>query len=139
MPAKAQAKAPPTMPVGEMIDRLWSVREDIRALEAQAKVLEEEYDALEERVKHALDEQKLDAGRGDKATASIIEAEVPKLQDWDRFVTWVRRTGNYQLFERRVAVNAWREVCAKTKRVPSGTVPFVKRKLSLTTLAAKGV
>lgn len=126
------------LPVGVMIDHLWTIREDIRALEAQVKVLEEEYDTFEERVKHALDEQKLDSGRGGKATASIIQSEVPKLEDWDKFITYVRRSGNFQLFERRVSVNAWREVCAKTKRVPSGTVPFVKRKLSLTTLAAKG-
>ena len=121
-------------PVGTMIDKLWAIREDMRALDKQHTDLEGEYDALEERIKHALDEQKLDKGTGAKATASIVPSDVPHLDDWDTFVAYCRRTGNFQLFERRVAVKAWREILEKTKKPPRGTSVFKKRKLNLSTV-----
>lgn len=134
--AKA-AVAPKPIPIGELIDRLWSIREDKRALDARVKILEQEYDEVEERIKHALDGEKLEQGRGSRATASIILSEVPQIEDWDDFLAWVNRTKNFQLFERRIKADAWREVKEKTGRVPRGTVPFQKRKLSLVTITAK--
>jgi hypothetical protein len=127
MAAKAQ-------PVGELIDRLWAIREDMRALDKQKNELEIAYDALEDKIKHGLDAQKLDKGTGSRATASIVESQVPHLDDWDEFIAYCRKTGNFQLLERRVAVKAWREIVEKTKRPPRGTSTFVKRKLNLVTV-----
>jgi hypothetical protein len=134
MAAKAAQRAEKPVPIGELIDELWAVREDMRALEKQKNDLEIEYDALEDKIKHALDSEKLKQGRGSRATASIVVSEVPHLEDWDQFIFYVRKTGNFQLFERRIAVKAWREILAKTKRPPRGTTVFTKRKLNLATI-----
>lgn len=122
-------------PIGEMIDSLWAIREDIRALNKQIDDHEKSYESLEENIKRALDDQKLDKGTGSRATASITVSEVPHLDDWDEFISYCRKTGNFQLFERRVAVKAWREIVEKTKRAPRGTSIFTKRKLNLATVA----
>jgi hypothetical protein len=124
MAAKAQ-------PVGELIDRLWAIREDMRALDKQKNEFEIAYDALEDKIKHGLDAQKLDKTGLERLHQS--SNPVPHRR-WDEFIAYCRKTGNFQLLERRVAVKAWREIVEKTKRPPRGTSTFVKRKLNLVTV-----
>ena len=129
---------PEPVKIGAMIDAYWRVRERKRKFDAQSAEAEGELALLEERIKHALDDQKLVQGRGGKATATIEESVVPKMDEdnpkaWDTFYAFLHRKKAYHLLERRLSVTACREYLTRGVELP-GVLPFKKRKLKVLTL-----
>jgi hypothetical protein len=120
------------MTLGQLIDQLDTIRERKRKLAEQIKVLEGEYSELEDQVKARLTEEGMDKATGKKATASLSQVVVATVKDWDALCAYVKKTGHFHLFQRRVSDPAFRELVAK-KPVP-GLEPFTKTNLNLTHL-----
>lgn len=124
----------PVSNLGTNIDKLSAIRENIREYEAKIKVLQEEKSKLEELVLSQLNELGLDKATGQKATVSITTTEVPSVQDWDKFHSYILRNKAFYLLERRAAVAAWREeVKSRSKPIP-GVESFTKTTLNLRSL-----
>lgn len=135
-PSRTKAAAKPVT-VGSSIDKLWQLREEKRAADAIVAKIEEAIKAQEEVVFESLDAQGLKKGDGAKASVSIGESVIASVTDWDALWTYIAKTKNFQLVQKRVSDLAWRELMglSKGKGVP-GTESFTKKKLTLRSLSS---
>jgi len=123
------------MEAGENLDEMFELREAKRDLEAQVKDLTAKYKELEEATIAELIRLKLDAARGEMASASISRVVVPNPTDWTKIMAWITRYKRYDLFERRIAKAAWLEtVQNRPKQAPiPGIESYEKISLNLRT------
>lgn len=120
----------PTTP-GAAIDALHKLRSKRKQLQAQAEALKEEETKIEDAIFAKFKNADLEGARGKLAQASISRSDVPTVDDWDAFAKHVLKTGELDLLQRRVAVEAWRERLAAKVAVP-GVAVFTKVRLHLT-------
>lgn len=118
-----------TPSLGSLIDKLDTLREKKRGLEAQIKDIEEQYRGIEETVKQRLAAEGMDKATGKKASVSLSEIVVANIVDFDALCKYIKRTGHFHLFQRRISDPAFRELAA-TKPVP-GLEAFTKVNLKL--------
>ena len=117
-------------PIGPTIDKLNDLREAKRKLEAQIKTIEEEYDELETQLFAKFDAEGTNRGNGKNASASVSSSVVGNVTDWDKFNAFVKKTGFFHLFQKRLSDAAVRELFEQGKKIP-GCEPFTKRRLNL--------
>jgi hypothetical protein len=136
--ATAKLKAVAAKTLGGICDELWQLREDKRALEAKVKVISGQMSDLEEEAFAMLEAQGLDSAKGKKGNISLGEPQLSFTFDgengFEEFAKYVKKTGHYHLFFRRVSDLACREIFVKKGAIP-GLKHFAKRKLSLTTVS----
>jgi hypothetical protein len=118
--------------LGALIDKLDAAREKKREINEDLKVAEAAYNEVEDEVKNRLMIEGMDKATGKRATVSLSKVVVANVTDWDAFYAYVKKTGYFHLFQRRVSDPAWRELSEK-KPVP-GTEPFEKLNLNLRSL-----
>lgn len=122
-------------PIGEEIDQLWKLREEIRELEDEVKEKKAVLDAKSEAMLGRLREEGMDLARGTRATVSVKETVVPQVENWDEYYRFIRRNNAFYLLERRAAAAPFRELLESRKGKPvPGVVPFTKRTLNLRTV-----
>lgn len=119
-------------PLGTMIDQLEGIRAKKRKAQVTVDELDEQYKALDALIQARLQEEGMGKASGKKATASLSSTVVANVIDWDKLFAYVKKTGYFHLFQRRISDPAFRELAEK-KAVP-GIEPFTKLTLSLTTL-----
>lgn len=129
----ARTVAKLTMTLGAKIDALHALREEKRALEAKITEIEGKYKGIEEELMTDLDAQGLAASRGTAASCSITTSVSGNVENWDDFNKFVKKTGYFHLYQRRISELAYREMLEQGKPVP-GVVPFTKKKLNLRAL-----
>jgi predicted metal-binding protein len=121
------------MSIGTKIDKLFSLREQKRALEAEVKQISEQMAELEAELIEKMDAEGVVKSTGKTATVSISESVRPNVDDWDAFYKFIHRYKFYHLLERRPSVTGCRELF-ETKGAIPGVIPFTQRKLNLRTL-----
>jgi hypothetical protein len=121
--------APESIPA--RIDRLFRLREEKRALDAQSKELENEIEALRGPLIVEMEAQGFHSVRAGSATATISKSTVPNVEDWDELNAYIVGNNALHLLQRRPAVGAFRELFEAGEAVP-GVVPHTKWDLSLT-------
>lgn len=119
--------------VGALIDQMSRLREERRVVAEQDKALKAAYDAAELQLIEALDKQDSRKGEGKLASASISEVVVAQKLDWNKMMTWLARTKNFQLVQQRISDPAYRELRALGKVIP-GLEDFTKRSINLRNL-----
>lgn len=130
---KVATPAAKPMTLGATIDKMWKLREDKRALDAQVKAVEADIKALETDMFGLLDAQDTRKAEGKNASVSINESVVCNVEDWDALWPWIAKTKNFHLIQKRVSDPGVRELWALGKVIP-GAQPFTKRTLSLKSL-----
>ena len=139
------AEPPPEPTIGELIDKANDIREKRRALAAEDKPLETEYNELSLRIIAALDKQGTKSGSSARTTASISEAVVANVMDWDKFWALIIKHQLTQLLQHRVSDPAYRELLklAETDKklakalAAGGVESFTKRSLNLRNNSSK--
>lgn len=58
----------------------------------------------------AMQAEGMDVVKVDRFSAKVEEKKRPHVLDWEAFYTFVRRSGDLQLFERRVSSKAFQEI-----------------------------
>lgn len=127
--AKTVAKF--AMTTGEMIDRLFEVREEKRALDLLVAAKEGEYKGIADELMAQLEDQKTIAAKGSLASASITSTVTASVQDWDALNKYIKRTGHFHLYQRRLSDPAYRELLELKGGAVPGVVSFVAKKLNL--------
>jgi hypothetical protein len=117
--------------IGSMIDDINKLRERKRKLTAEVDEIEKEYKTLEEEIKGRLMAEGMDKASGKTATVSISKNIVANVVDWEKVCAYVKRTGNFQLFQRRISDPAFRELLEKKKSAIPGMESFEKLSLNL--------
>lgn len=119
--------------LGSRIDSLCDLREEKRSLEDQLKVVEESYTKLADELMETLDKQGMAKATGKLATVSISTSVVGQIQDDAAFFAYVKKTGHFHLFQRRLSDASVREILEQKGSIP-GIQPFVKKRLNLRNL-----
>ena len=132
MARNAAVRNDPVPTIGDQIDRLYELREEIRALTKKADELKAEKAKLEASLIEQMEDQGVDRISGTLATVSIGESDVPQVEDWDKFHKFIRRNNAFYLLESRAAAAPYRELIAsRGKRPVPGVVTFTKCTLGL--------
>ena len=120
--------------LGEEIDRLFDIREQIKKLEDKADELRKVFTAREQALLARVDEEGVSKAVGQKASVAVTESIVPQVENWDEYYAFIHRNKAYHLLERRPSAGAYRELIAQRRKPVPGVVSFTKRKLSLRTI-----
>lgn len=128
--AVAHVLAPPAL--GPLIDEMFELREKKRALEAEISKLEAVYTENETLLMERLATEKTDKAAGKKASVSITTGIVADVENWTDVEAFIKKTGNFQLFQRRISDAAYRELLESLKGKPvPGIKSFTKKRVNL--------
>lgn len=115
-------------------DMLYDLRQERLAADKAAAKLKEEENAL---VEHIISSLPKDSGGavGKHHKVETYNAEKLVVKDWDQLYKYIKRTGRFELLQKRLGEGAAQELIDDRKVVP-GVEPFTVVKVSLT--AARG-
>jgi hypothetical protein len=120
MAAAKPIKLPKTM--GTCADLLYKTREERLAAQKVVDDLQKQESAIREHIINNL--PKSDTGASGKlARVTVVIKQVPQVKDWDKFYAHVKKTGQFELMQRRVSDGAVRERWDNGKQIP-GVEPF---------------
>lgn len=113
---KPKFKFPKAM--GACADRLYELRQ--KRLEEQKKVdaIEAEEKALKEHIIQNLPKSEASGVAGKLARVTVVTKEIPQVEDWDAFYKYVKKTGNFDLMQRRLTDAAVKERWEAGKEIP---------------------
>ena len=124
--------------LGALIDAAYTAQQKRLAFQKkcdeQIKKMKETEDALEEKIINSFTNAEIEAARGSLCTASVSIASYPKIDDWDKFYAHVKKTGEFDLLERRPAKAAFRARWDDKKVIP-GTSSYTEKVLHLNKVA----
>ena len=116
--------------MGACADMLFVLREERLAAEKAAAVIAAKETALKEYIINNL--PKSDTGsQGKTHRVSVVTKIVPQVEDWEKVYTYITKTKNIQLLQRRLSDAAVEEIWESGKKVP-GVGTFNVVKISLT-------
>lgn len=118
------------MNIGDRIEELHRVREQVREQERCVKELKEEFDKKQWELMCQMEDAGLDQAKSDSATVFVSKDTVPTVKDWDTLTAFIAENEAYYLFQRRVSASAWKEMLEMGQEVP-GIEPFEKPKLNM--------
>lgn len=131
----AVLKQPLNIPtVGALIDELTRIRSDLEELAEQEAALKREKTEVEGLLLAAMDAQGVTSLRGSKATVSVSEKMLAQVEDWEKVYQFIKRTGSWQLMERRIAHAAFRELLDTRGTPIPGLGSFTKRSINFRSL-----
>lgn len=128
--AKKVANRLRSPPTGKLIDEMSTLRDRKRELAEQVTAVEKEMADIEEQLVAQMEREGISKATGTKASASISTTTVGSITDWDQLCAFVKKTGHFHLFQRRISDPAYRELLEAGKKVP-GLDPFNKKRLNL--------
>ena len=116
----------------ELLDRVEELDKQAAHANQAARVASEELEAAKSLLASAMEEQGTDIVRKEGFTVTLNDKERPNVVDWDAFYQYVKRSGNLQLFERRVSSRAYSEIMESRKSKPMpGVTTFKYRALAV--------
>lgn len=132
MPDKEKVKLKYTVPktVGAAIDLLQKVRAKRQGLTALAKLEKSQESLLHKTILDMFKKTELDGAKGKLATASIQRTDEPTIKNWKAFETYLLKTKDTDLLQRRLSGEACRARWADGKKIP-GVEPFTVVKIGL--------
>ncbi len=116
--------------IGKMIDKMYELREQKRALEKDLKDIEDKMKEMDAEIMAQMDDEDMPMARGQLASASIAETVIAEVDDWDTFYDNLKQTDRLYLLQRRVSNAAWNELRLAGELVP-GTKPLTRRRINL--------
>jgi hypothetical protein len=109
---------------GGIVDKMFKIREDIRARNKKIKELELQYRALKEELLVRVEDVGSDIIRGSLATATVSPRQVANVVDWEAFGAWVYENQAIHFLYRRVNVAPVREYLERQEE--GATIPGVE-------------
>jgi hypothetical protein len=119
--------------LGGRIDRLQTLDEQRDALMMKVKELETEYSALERELIDSIPKADLQGAFGKTASVKLDMRQVPTAQDWDKLYAHIKKTGAFDLLQKRLSTTACKDRWEAKRAIP-GVEPFTVIKLKLSKL-----
>jgi hypothetical protein len=119
------------MSIGNLIDKLYDLRQQRLDLQKQVDALKEQETALRQAILFELDMNGLAKASGSHATAGVTLSIQPSVEDWDAVYEFIQRNQRFDLLQKRLSTTAWRELVDEGVHVP-GTFVMEVRDISLT-------
>ncbi len=124
-------KRKPIRTTADVIDEMYDLREQYRALDKESEELKRQWAEREEELLAMFDADGIDQSRTDLATASLDETVTASIEDPKRFWRWVKTYDKQYLVQNRVSLPAYREEMESRKEEIPGLVSFTKRTIGL--------
>jgi hypothetical protein len=121
MPAEVKYKFPPKL--GACADRLYQLREKRLTMQKDTDAVEAEEKALKEHIIQTLPKSEAGGIAGKVARVSVVTKSVPRAEDWEKVHAYIKKTGSFDLLQRRLSDSAVQERWDAGKKVP-GVEPF---------------
>lgn len=103
----------------------------LKTLEAEFNQQKKKVDELREEMVTQMQEAGTDTYKSDMGTISLTKSLVPTVNDWDALYNYIHNNQAYELLQRRVTTNAWRDRIEEEGAIP-GTESFEKATLRIT-------
>ena len=113
---KPKFKFPKTM--GACADRLYQLRQKRLEMQKEVDKIAAEEAALKEHIINTLPKSEASGVAGKLARVTVVTKEVPQVEDWDAFYKYVKKTGQFDLLQRRVSDGAIKERWEAGKEIP---------------------
>jgi len=117
--------------IGACADLLWKLRQDRLAIQKKVEAMEKDEVALREHIIRTLPKSEASGVSGRLANVRIVSDEVPTVKNWEAFYAYVRKTGSFDLLQRRLAKEAVNERLEDRVKLPGVEVIKIP-KVSLT-------
>ena len=109
-------KFPKTL--GACADALYEVRQARLDLQKKVDALSEQETALREHIIQTLPKSQASGVAGKLARVTVVTKDVPQVKDWDKLYAHVKKTGQFELLQRRLSDSAFKERQEAGKTVP---------------------
>jgi len=129
--AKPSRAIPKTL--GACADALYTTRQERLVEQKDVEELKKYEEAIKAHVIDTLPKSDASGVAGKIAKVQVTTKKVPVVEDWDAFYKHVKRTGHFELLQRRVNVEAVQERWDAGKTVP-GVGVFNAANVSVTKL-----
>lgn len=114
--AKPKYKFPKML--GACADRLFELRNTRLAMQKEVDVIEAEEKALKEYIINTLPKSEASGVAGKLARVTLVKKDIPQVNNWDVFYKYVKRTGQFDLLQRRLTDTAIKERWDSGNEVP---------------------
>lgn len=104
--------------IGACADLLYETKNKRLALQKQVDELAAFESSLKEHIINTLPKSDQTGAAGKVAKVSVVTKEIPQVQDWEAFYKHVKKTGDFELMQRRLADKAIQERWEHGKKVP---------------------
>lgn len=114
----AETTFKPPKSLGACADRLYELRQQRLAVQKEVDKLAAEEAALREHIINTLPKSEASGIAGKLARVTVVTKQVPQVKDWDAFYKFVKKTGSFDLLQRRLTDQAIKERWEAGKEVP---------------------
>lgn len=104
--------------LGACADKLYELKAKRSAAQKVADAIEEEEKALKEHIINTLPKSEANGVAGKLCRVTVVIKEVPQVKDWDAFYKHVKKTGDFDLLQRRLSDAAVKLRWDAKKKVP---------------------
>ena len=104
--------------LGACADRLFTVRQQRLEIQKQVGLLQSEESAIKEHIINTLPKSEASGVAGKLARVTIVSKQVPQVKDWDAFYKHVKKSGDFDLLQRRLTDSAIEERWEAGKEIP---------------------
>ena len=113
---KPKYKWPKSM--GLCADKLYELRQKRLAQQKLVDEIEAEEKALKEYIINTLPKSETSGVAGKVARVTVVSKDVPQVKDWDAFYKHVKKTGEFELMQKRLSDSAINERWEQGKKIP---------------------
>ena len=121
---------------GAVVDALYTLRSERLQLQSVVDEMKSEEQRVKDWLIDTLPKAELTKLAGKEASASLTRSAQADVKDWSKLFRYCQKTGDFDLLQKRVSVEAVRERWEKGIELP-GVERFVKLDLSITKLGGK--
>jgi hypothetical protein len=116
MPAEIKYKFPKAL--GACADRLFELRNHRLAEKKKLDEIQAEETALKNHIIENLPKSEASGVAGKLARVTVVVNQVPQVKDWEAFYKYVKKTGNFDLMQKRLTDTAIKERWDAGQEVP---------------------
>lgn len=116
--------------IGACADMLYQIREQRKEAQKVVDDLEKQEKDLKDHIINTLPKSEASGVAGKLARVSVVTKEVLQVKDWPKFYAYVKKTGSFDLLQRRLNEAAVRERLENKKKV-EGIEAFTAVSVSL--------
>jgi len=117
--------------LGDAVDLYYKTRTERLAAQKEVDKLEEFEKQLKEHLIESIPKSKIEGVKGKLALAQIVRKVVPTIGDDTKFYAYIKKTGAFDLLQRRLNTKAVEERWAAKKNIP-GIEEFQSVTVSIT-------
>ena len=92
--------------MGELADEWWTLRASRLAIEKEVARIREQESRAKSALLQSLTENKVTSVGGQKVRVTHVVKDKPSVNDWEEVYSYIRETGSFDIFQRRIGERA---------------------------------